>query len=399
MIILLIVIYLAFISLGLPDSILGTALPGLLGEYSLPLSAGSLLSTVIMSSTVISSFLCVHVIKRLGTGLSVFISCLMTGGAMLGFSFSHSFYWLIALGVPLGLGGGTVDAALNNFVARHYKAHHMNWLHSFWGVGATLGPVIMSISLASTNSWRSGYSSISIIQLGLGIILLLSLPLWSKVHKNSQSQNRNEETSSSNKKESPFKIKGVFYALFIMMLYCTIEASIGLWGSSFLLGARNFTVENSASFIAFYFGGITAGRFLSGFMAFKFNNNQLIRLGLIIVITGIIGLIFFDNPVSTGIFIVVTGFGLAPIFPSMIHETPRRFGETHSQALIGYQMGFAYIGTAFLSPAIGVILQIWDVLYFPYILLFLAIILSVLSEILNRKKLNAPVNNRTIGIG
>lgn len=380
---LLVLIYLAFISLGLPDSILGTALPTLLGEFGLPLGAGSLLSLVIMGGTIVSSFFSVHIIKRVGTGMAVLVSCLMTGGALLGFSLAPSFHWLILLGVPLGLGGGTVDAALNNFVALHYEARHMNWLHSFWGVGATMGPVIMSVSLRSSAVWRQGYSSISLVQLCLGGVLVLSLPLWGRSPKR-EAPAPSAEASGGEKPPSPFRIRGAAYAFFIMMLYCAAEAGMGLWGSSYLSGTRGFSPDHAALITAFYFGGITAGRFLSGALTFRFSNRQLMRLGLLVVMAGLGGLLFSTSPAAVTAAAVLTGVGLAPIFPSMLHETPRRFGAANSQALMGYQMGFAYMGSTFLSPGIGMVLQLAGLAYLPAILLAAMAALALLSEALNR---------------
>jgi len=258
----------------------------------------------------------------------------------------------------------------------------MNWLHSFWGVGATLGPVIMSFSLASTNSWREGYSSISIIQLSLGGLILICLPFWNKVNR---SKGTLQKSSSTIKVKKMFQTKSVLYTFIIMMLYCTVEASIGLWGSTYLHIKHKLNVETSASLIAFYFGGITVGRFLSGFLSFLLNNRQLIRGGLMIVFLGILGLLLSSSTTVTGLIIVIIGIGLAPIFPSMLHETPIRFGRENAQILIGYQMGFAYIGSAFLSPGIGIVLQVTNVTYLPPILLIIVGILLSLSELLNKK--------------
>jgi fucose permease len=376
----LFVIYLAFISLGLPDSILGVTLPAMSREWGLVFSEGSLVSMLVIGSTVVSSFISGHIIEKTGTGRLTFISCLMTAGALLGISFAPSYLWLLILAVPLGLGAGAVDSALNNYVALHFKAQHMNWLHSFWGVGATLGPVIMSLSLGGAGTWRGGYRTISIIQFSLSVILMLSLPLWKKVHSSNPSEHEAEEEQIE--KKSVFKIKGVAYTFSFLILYSTVEAAIGLWGSSFLVQDRSFSIESAAFWMSFYYGGITLGRFLSGFITMKLNNTQMIRGG---IFTAILGLLLIALPlpqVFSGVAFVLTGFGLAPVFPAMLHETPRRFGRKNSQLLIGYQMGFAYLGSAVLSPLIGVILQVTKAGLLPFILIFVSILMFFFSEVL-----------------
>ncbi len=388
-ILLLLLIYLAFISLGLPDSILGVSLPSMLAEWGLPLSAGGIISMTVIGSAIVSSFISGYIIDKIGTGKIVFLSCLMTGGALLGISFAPSFFWLIFLAIPLGLGGGAVDTALNNYVALHYKAHHMNWLHSFWGVGATLGPVIMSFSLMNHNSWRLGYRNIALIQLSLSLVLMLTLPLWNKAKNSNENVDCEKVIAPKKKMYNPFKIRGVKSAFGTLMLYCTVESGIGLWGSSYLIQSRGFSIENAASWLAFYYGGITAGRFLSGFVSFKFSNTQLIRMGILSSFTGILILLFPVNSMVTGMAIVFIGLGLAPIFPSMLHETPIRFGKDLSQILIGYQMGFAYVGSAVLSPLLGVLLQYTVLSLFPFYLIGLTFLLFILSEILNSRTAHA----------
>jgi len=372
------VIYLAFISLGLPDSILGVALPSMSREWGLTLSDGSLLSMVIVGSTVVSSFASGHVIDKIGTGRMTLFSCLMTAGALLGISVAPAYGWLLLLAVPLGLGGGAVDSALNNCVALHFKAKHMNWLHSFWGVGATLGPIVMSWSLSGTGSWRSGYRTISMLQLSLAFILLLCLPLWKKAFGSSVFGSG--DTEGPGKKRNVFKIRGAKDAFAVMALYCAVEAGVGLWGSSFLVQDRQLRMETAAFWMAFYYGGIALGRFLSGFIAMRLNNVQMIRAGLL---TSFVGLLLIALPLSpffSGVSFVVTGCGLAPIFPAMLHETPARFGRANSQILIGYQMGFAYLGSTFLAPLTGVILQHTSTGLLPLVMIALAALMLVFSE-------------------
>lgn len=394
---LLIIIYLAFISLGLPDTIIGVTIPALQDEFGISLASGGLLSMIVIGGTVISSFMSDKIIKKFGTGKVVFISCLITGTTLFGFSQSPSFYWLLLLAFPLGFGGGTVDVALNNYVATHFKAHHMNWLHSFWGVGATIGPIIMSLKLMS-DTWQSGFSTIATLQLSLTLLLLFSLSLWKK-HKEIK---HNEDESYSDK--NIFKNKGIKFALLTMLLYNAIEIGTGLWSSSYLISQRGLSADVSARFVALYYTGITIGRFLSGFISFKLNNTQMIRLGVFVALSGICLLLLPLPSIVLGIGIIIIGFGLAPIFPAMIQETPNRFGTVVSQKVIGYQMGFAYIGSAIVPPTLGVLYQEVSLSLFPITLLLLSISLLITTEKLNSiigfcGIRNADVAEQTVLVG
>lgn len=379
-IILLMIIYLAFISLGLPDSLLGVSWPAMQIEWGMPLDAAGLVAMLVTGSTILSSFLSGYLIKKFGTGKITFISCIITGAALLGISYAPSYYWLLLLAFPLGLGGGSVDTALNNYVALHYKAHHMNWLHSFWGVGATLGPLVMAQTILRTSSWRLGYRSIGCFQLVLAIILLLSLPLWNK-HKIISKPIEDMPTKVENtKKIKIFKIKGVKYALLTFLFYCATELSIGLWGSSYLIQVKNLSIEKAASLVAMFYAGITLGRFISGFISFRLTNIQMIRWGIRIAFMGTLLLLLpLHNFILIAAFIAI-GLGLSPIFPSMIHETPSRFGKEHSQVIIGYQMAFAYIGGAFLPPLFGVIVKNTSIFIFPFYLLLCILLIFFCSE-------------------
>ncbi len=257
-ILLLIIIYLAFISLGLPDSLLGSAWPAIHPGLNVPVSYAGIVTMIVSGGTIVSSFFSGVVIKKLGTGLVTAISVIMTAGALLGFAYSDSFIWLCLLAIPLGLGAGSVDAALNNFVALHYKANHMSWLHCFWGVGATLGPVIMASFLKQGGRWDLGYKTIGILQLSLSVILFLSLPLWKKVKE--ENKDIEEEGQKELKKGEILKQKGVLSALFAFFAYCAIEATAGLWGSSFLVYTKEVSPETAAKWVSLFYLGITAGR-------------------------------------------------------------------------------------------------------------------------------------------
>ncbi|MBN2880093.1 MAG: MFS transporter [Clostridia bacterium] len=381
---LLLVIYLSFISLGLPDSILGTAWPAMQAEWNLPLDGAGGISLFIVGGTIVSSFLSGYFIKRIGTGKIVLLSCLLTGLSLLGFSFAPSYIWLVILGVPLGLGGGTVDAALNNYVALHFKSHHMNWLHSFWGVGATIGPLIMGIALTSSLSWRGGYRTISIIQLSLAFILAVSLPLWKK-HQSTSGKTPEKSTEKHKIIDGDaFKIKGVKYALAVFLFYCAIELSVGLWGSSFLIGTKGISADTAAYWISVYYASITVGRFISGFVSFKLSNKTLIRIGAVVTFAGTILMLI---PLKENLAIlpfITLGLGLSPIFPAMIHETPQRFGAEKSQAIIGYEMAFAYIGSAAMPPLFGVLFNNTTISILPLMLMLCALLMILCSEKINR---------------
>lgn len=380
---LLILIYFAFISLGLPDSLLGVAWPAIQTEWGLSLDAAGLVSMLITGSTIVSSFLSGHIIKKIGTGKVTFLSCLMTGCALLGFSLSSSYYWLLLLALPLGFGGGTVDTALNNYVALHFKSHHMNWLHSFWGVGATLGPIIMAQALSGSLMWRSGYRTIAFIQLSLSALLLLSLPLWQKHQAISKAQPHDSGDESVNDKQKGkgiFRIRGIKFALMTFMFYCAVELSIGLWGSSFLIQAKRISIDTAAYWITLYYGSITAGRFISGFISFKLSNKQMIRLGAVILLVGAVLLVLPLPSVLLVLPFILLGLGLSPIFPAMLHETPNHFGKQNSQIIIGYQMAFAYMGSAVFPPLFGVIMKNTSMVLFPFLLLAGVIIVFLSSE-------------------
>lgn len=382
----LIIIYIAFISLGLPDSILGVSLPAMREEMGMSLGAGGAISMVVLGGTIVSSFFSAPVIRKFGTARVTLISSIMTGGALLGFSLAPGYWWLIALAVPLGLGGGTVDTALNNYVALNYKARHMNWLHSFWGVGATLGPLTMAWALSSHGSWRFGYRGVSGVQFVLAVILLLSLPLW-KMHKNRKEaagEPQPEPEPAILKSRSVFRIPGAVPAFATMLFYCSVEASVGLLGSSFLVEVRGMIASNASFWMSLYFGGITVGRFMSGVASMAFSNRQLIGYGSIITLVGSLLLLIPLSPAYIGLGFVLMGLGLSPIFPAMLHETPTRFGSAYSQKIIGYQMGFGYVGSAFIPPMLAWLFQYISLSVYPYLLIGLILALIFSSRIIDR---------------
>lgn len=379
--ILLIIIYLAFISLGLPDTILGSAWPMMHQDLNVPISAAGLEAMIVSGGTIISSFFSARLIRRFGTGKVTTFSVLLTALALLGICFSPNFIWICLLGIPMGLGAGAVDAALNNFVALHYEAKHMNWLHCFWGIGATAGPLIMSIYLLKENGWRMGYATIGVIQAVLVVGLVVSLPLWKKVEIPT---NKEEEAKSDVNFGTLLKIQGAKPALIAFCCYSALELTTGLWVTSYLVTSKGLAAQKAAGWGALFYLGITAGRFLAGFLAMRFNNKQLIRMGQIICIGGtILMLIPFSNGLQL-IGLIGIGLGCAPIYPAMLHETPNRFGKEISQGIMGIQMATAYVGGTFLPPLFGMLAKATTFSLLPYFLLILVIVMLVTSEKVNR---------------
>ncbi|CAH0261300.1 Glucose/mannose transporter GlcP [Peribacillus sp. Bi96] len=385
---LLIMIYLAFISLGIPDSLLGVAWPVMQSDFGQQLETAGFLYMIIAAGTILSSLASGWLNDRMGTGKVTLISVILTAAALLGFSYAPSLYWLIICAVPLGLGAGAIDAALNNYVALHYKSHHMSWLHCFWGVGASIGPIMISYFIANKGSWRDGYFTIAFLQLGLACLLLLTLPLWSKVSRKKQMEaeaGRSEPLPDERAYGvKPLKIKGVKFALLSFFFYCGVESTLGLWGSSYLVGSKGISAAVAAQWVSFFYGGITLGRLITGFITFKVSNEKLIRSGQI---TAIIGIALFILPLPVYMSLagfILAGLGLAPIYPCMIHETPIRFGKKHSQSIIGYQMAVAYTGTTFLPPLLGVLASHTSIGIFPYFALAYMIAMLLGSEKVNR---------------
>ncbi|MEN2768461.1 MFS transporter [Ornithinibacillus xuwenensis] len=394
---LLIIIYLAFIGLGLPDSVLGAAWPVMQTDLGAPLETAGLLFMTIAGGTIVSSLASGMILKRFGTGMVTFVSTFMTAGALLGFYFAPSVFWLFLFAIPLGLGAGAVDSGLNDYVATHYKAHHMSWLHSFWGVGATLGPIIMAQFITSQNSWNNGYLTISVIQFLLVIILLFALPLWSKV-KAPSNTSLNKEIDSSTLESthgdtaniSPLKINGVKLALTSFLFYCGVEATVGLWGSSYLVDVKNIPAAVAAQWVSFYYGGITIGRFITGFITFKLGNRTLIRMGQLLALIGAVLLVLPFPPTFSLVGFVMVGLGLAPIFPCMLHETPTRFGKNHSQTIMGYQMAVAYTGSTFMPPLLGFIASQTSIGIFPF-----CVVLFIAAMLLSSEKLNKVLKRKS----
>lgn len=364
------IIYSTYISLGLPDSLLGVVWPEMVGEFRVAYSAAGVISMTIAICTVISSLQAIRITAKIGTGKLVFGSVLLSVIGLLGFAFTHNFYLLILAALPLGFGAGAIDASVNDYVAVNFKAHHMNWLHAFWGIGATSGPIIMGVMLNNHFSWRNGYMFIGGIQFLLAIILFLSLPLWKKNEKQVSKEPEDRTSSPRN----VLKQKGVIFSILSFVFYVGLEGTIFLWGSSYLIDVKTLSVVNASFIISIFFASVTGGRIISGFITFWLSNRKLLLFSEVSLLVGILIVAFGSGSVLYGGFILV-GLGCAAIFPTMIHETPRRFGERNSSAIIGFQVASGYVGITVLPPLVGTIFQSFSMNLFPIFLFIFTLIL------------------------
>ena len=400
---LLAIIYFAFISLGLPDALVGAGWPVMHQDLGVPVSYAGFITMTIAIGTILSSLQSDRLTRKLGTGLVTTLSVALTAVALLGFSVSTEFWMLILWAIPYGLGAGAVDAALNNYVALHYASRHMSWLHSFWGVGAAISPFIMSYSLTQGLGWNTGYRVVAILQMVLVAILFAGLPLWRKVHPTvpaaaaggggdeGEGGKTLERAAGNDGKEKPLgligalKIKGVPFVLLGFLAYCALEATAILWASTYLVQQRDVAASTAASFASLYLLGITAGRFLSGFVADRVGDRNMIRLGILGVCVGVILIALpLENDTLALAGLVIAGFGSAPIYPSIIHSTPANFGPSRSHAIIGIQMASAYLGATFAPPLFGFLGEAVGMWLFPFYLAALAALMLVMTEALNR---------------
>ena len=382
---LLAIIYLAFISLGLPDSLLGSAWPVMRLDFGAELSFAGVISMIIAAGTIVSSLLSERMTRRFGTALVTAVSVAMTAAALFGFSLCTTPFQLCLWAVPYGLGAGAIDAALNNFVALHYSSRHMSWLHCFWGVGASISPYIMSAALLRSGSWQAGYRTVGVIQVVLTALLFFSLPLWKAADR--KGDEGNGEAPPLLGLRGALRISGVPLILIAFCAYCGGETTAGLWASSYLVGARGIAPETAASFASLFYLGITFGRFLNGFVADRMGDRRMIRIGIAVMALGVVLILLplrSDLPSLAGL--VIFGLGCAPVYPSIIHSTPANFGKENSQAIIGVQMASAYVGSTFMPPLFGLIAQHLSLKLFPIYLALLLLALLLMTEGLNRLK-------------
>ena len=380
---LLVIIYLSFISLGLPDGLLGAAWPTVYQELAVPVSYAGIIAMIISAGTIISSLMSDRLTYKLGTGKVTAISVMMTAAALLGFSTCNAFWMLCLWAIPYGLGAGSVDASLNNYVALHYESRHMSWLHCMWGVGAAVGPYIMGYVLSVGKHWTLGYRGVGIIQIVLTVILFLSLPLW-KERKDSNAVQQ-ETNAKPLTLFQIFKIPGAKEVMITFFCYCALEQTTALWASSYLTLHKGVPPETAAAFASIFFIGITAGRLLNGFLTIKFNDRQLIRGGEFIIFTGIVAMLLPVGKTVSLIGFILIGLGCAPIYPCIIHSTPENFGEDRSQALIGVQMASAYIGIFLMPPLFGLIANHINVALLPEYILIILILMACMHERMLRK--------------
>lgn len=379
---LLVIIYLSFVSLGLPDALLGAAWPVMSGELSVPLSYAGGISFIIAVGTVISSLQSDRMTKWLGTGKVTALSVGLTAVALFGFSVSHSYWMLCLWAVPYGLGAGSVDASLNNYVAVHYASRHMSWLHCMWGLGASIGPYIMGAALTGGMGWNSGYRAIALLQTVLTVALVLSLPLWQK---------RREAPGEKAGVNAPLRMKeilaipGVKEVMLAFFCYCALEQTCILWGSSYLVRQIGLAEETAASLASLFMLGITVGRLLSGFLTYRLRDEAMVRLGQGIILLGVGIMLLPLGQYSAMAGLLLMGLGCAPIYPCFIHSTPAHFGEDASQAIIGVQMASAYVGICCMPPLFGMLANHLGTGLLPWYVGLLLAAMTIMSEGLNRK--------------
>ena len=385
--ILLAIIYVSFISLGLPDALLGSAWPSMYREMSVPVSYAGVISMIISVGTVISSLQSDRLTKKLGAGLVTAVSVAMTAVALFGFSVSGSFPVLCLWAIPYGLGAGSVDAALNNYVALHYTSRDMSWLHCMWGVGTIVGPYVMGYALTNGMTWNRGYLIISLIQIVLSAALFLSLPIWRKMEEKAGAA-VSEEGGTARKAltlKEIIRIPGAKEIMVTFFCYCAVEQTSMLWGSSYMVLHNGLTAEEAASYASLFCIGITVGRFFNGFLMMRFTDNQMIRAGQAVIIAGIVILLLpFGKMTAVGGLILI-GLGCAPVYPCIIHSTPANFGADKSQALIGVQMASAYVGSCLMPPVFGLLANHISASLLPWYLLVIMVIMVIMHTGVIRK--------------
>lgn len=364
---LLIVIFIDFIGLGIPDSLFGAAWPAINRDFGLPISAANAVTVTMTVCSIISSLMSSKLTEKFSTSKIAAVSTALTAVGLFGFSISKNIYMMFFFTLFLGFGAGAIDAVLNNYVAVHYRASHMNFLHCFYGIGVTLSPYLMSLALKN-RSWQSGYHLAFIIQLVISIIAFASLPLWQKNGRLSESSDEKSEKSEKSSFAELIKLPGIKSTWLVFFGSCALEYVSGTWSSSFLVNSRGITVDRAALFVTVYYGGIAFGRFLSGIFSSKLKPQQIILIGTILIIPAIVLVSqpFIPNLIAVGMFLI--GLGNGPLYPNMVHLTPIRFGAQRSQAVMGSQMAAAYIGILSMPTLTGFLAQKFSTDIFPYCL-------------------------------
>ncbi len=391
---LLLVIYAAFISLGLPDALLGAAWPVMVEDLGVATSAAGAVSMTISGGTILSALVSGRVLARFGTANVTAVSTLMTAASLMGFALAPGLGWLVLLAVPLGLGAGSIDAGLNSYVAKHYAAHHMNWLHSFWAVGVTTGPLILSHFLR-VGTWRDGYSTVSIIQFGLAVVLFLSLPLWRRVAAQHEAPaeapadggpadgGAQPEACPRRSIFHALTLEGVTPVLLVFLFYCGVEWTMGVWGGTFLVRVKGLEPATAAQWVSVYYGSIMVGRVTSGFVSMRLRSRSIIRIGQVAIVAGVVLLMLPLPGIASLPGFVLIGLGCAPIFPTMLHETPNYFGRKNAVYAMGLQMAVAYTGSTVVPPLVGLLADGLGFVLFPVVLLGFGLLMMLYSRRVN----------------
>ncbi len=380
---LLVVIYIAFIGLGVPDSLIGSAWPAIHTELNIPVEAVSILTFIISGCTVLSSMFSARILNKFGTSKVTAFSTAMTAAALFGFSVAPSFWVMLPIAVILGLGAGAIDSGLNNYVALNFKASHMNFLHCFYGVGVTLSPYIMSQALGDAG-WRSGYRYAFYVQSVITILLLISLPLWKK---NSENQEDEEEKGINLSLLQMLKMPEVRTVWVIMLATNAIEYACGVWGSTYLVAEKGFEVEHGALALTVYYAGMSIGRFVSGLLSNKISTWKRISIGAFILAPAIVIMLLPLSGAFTVVGLFLVGLGNGSIYPNMIHLTPHNFGKEASQSVMGSQIAFAYIGVMLAPPMVSIISGILGIKVYPILLAVLyGVMVVALKLFVNRLK-------------
>lgn len=383
------VIYLTFVSLGLPDSALGAAWPSMYGGLGAGVSWVGLVSAIICLGTIVSSVTSVSVVRRLGTGKTSAVSVVMTAAGLMGFSLCTEFWQLCLWAVPYGLGAGAIDAALNSYVAIHYASRHMNWLHCMWGVGASAGPMIVARCLVGS-TWNVGFMVLGVIQLVIAAVVTASLPFWNRVGEKVGEKSAGRAASDEDVRPSDasrrelLRVPGVSECLICFFCYCAFESTCGAWAASYCTLARGVSAGDAATWASLFYVGITAGRAVSGFLTMRLNDSQLIRLGQALIAVGLVLLLAPLPNAAAMMGLMVCGLGCGPIYPSIIHSTPENFGASNALALTGLQMAFAYVGSLVMSPLFGVLAEGVSLAIYPFYLAALLAVMALMAKAVNR---------------
>ncbi len=391
---LLIVIYVAFIALGIPDSLFGTAWPAIYGEFHLPISYSNFVTIICSCGGLVSGAFSARLINRFGTKWVTAVSVALTAVTLLGCAVAPNFVWFCLLMIPLGIGGGAVDSALNNYVALHFSARHMSFLHCFYGVGITVSPALLSLAITSGGGWRGGYLLATIIQSGITLLTFLSIPLWGKIKWGNSEEPEEEDKGITLSLKEQLRLPGLVGVLGVFIFSCSLEVICGGWGSTYLVEFHGETVDAAARLLLFYYVGMTLGRFLSGVLSKRLREWQLIYTGLSVVGVGVV-LVFLGiwSPVLTGVALFFVGMGNGPMYPNFMHLTPQNFGREYSQSAMSAQVTAAYTGIMLTPIIFGTLAQWVGTHIFPYFL-GVTVLLLLASIVYTRWKLRVPSQNK-----